>query len=792
MKPPITIEQANPASESVTSARQRNKERKRLQRARQRAPILYDRDDWQLFLDLATLPQKAGCQPHELAALVLKELVDNALDPGAHVTLKHDGAHWIVTDDGPGIDPDEVTQLFAVNRPLRSSKLKRLPTRGMLGNGLRVVMAWARELTVETRGYRFALMVNETDGHTTIVRRTTIRDRPGLTVILPGDDPDADRHAALILTMAAHGTVYAGPSLPHWYGAQDMARLMAAAPAYATAVMVIRDLGLTPPVTLGSVAARDLAADPDAVAAVLREMQRQTKPIKPDAIGKLGNIYQDHAGYAFKSGIVIEPPGGHLPYMIEASVGCELSEKKGSGRVRYSLTLNRSTTFAFLHGSSSPDYLSLEGCGLDFALRVPTGNYTVRLSLITPHVQLTSDGKAPSLAPYETAIVDVLYKAARQAHACAARPDRQMSIKDAAWQVMAAAYFAASSGKTLPANARQIMYAARPDILRLTGKDKLNDQYFTQTLLPDYIETHPKETADWDVVFDDRGTFIEPHTGRVVPLGTLAVREYLGLRQPTKKAALLDAGSLAATVGPKHRFRNVLFIEKEGFTALLDHAQIAELFDLGIMSTKGMSVTAARRLIDGLFRAGVERIFVLHDFDYSGFSIFGTLGQSNRRYRFRNPVEIVDLGLRLTDIQTMGLEFERYDPGGDWAKRAETLERHGATDAEIARLQSERVELNAMTSDQFVRFVTGKLTAHGVTKLVPDTGTIERHARQVLERALLNRRLRALQPKIKSAAGGVPLPADLRPQVEALLRRDLTLPWDVAVARIVRRIIGKT
>lgn len=39
-----------------------------------------------------------------------------------------------------------------------------------------------------------------------------------------------------------------------------------------------------------------------------------------------------------------------------------------------------------------------------------------------------------------------------------------MSIKDAAWQVMEEAYLKASSNGRLPANARQIMYAARPKI----------------------------------------------------------------------------------------------------------------------------------------------------------------------------------------------------------------------------------------------------------------------------------------------------------------------------------------
>ena len=40
-------------------------------------------------------------------------------------------------DNGPGLDPADVPRLFAVNRPLLSSKRRRLPLRGMLGNGLK-------------------------------------------------------------------------------------------------------------------------------------------------------------------------------------------------------------------------------------------------------------------------------------------------------------------------------------------------------------------------------------------------------------------------------------------------------------------------------------------------------------------------------------------------------------------------------------------------------------------------------------------------------------------------------
>jgi hypothetical protein len=756
------IQQAQSPARSVTSVRERNRERKRLQRERQR-PIVYEREDWQMFLDPETLSQKAGCQPADLAALVLKELVDNALDAGANVTLTRKGNRWIVRDDGPGIDPEQIPELFAVNRPLRSSKLKRMPTRGMLGNGLRVVMAWAGTLTVENRGARLTLQVDPITGRTMVVDHVVIDETRGLTVILPASDEHHAWLARSTIVLAGCGFVYDGPSLPQWYGQQDIARLFRSAPADATAAAVITDLGLIPAAGLASRLARGLTKDE--VLRVLRDMQQHITPIKPEQIGRLGQAYQGCQGYALKAGTVIELAGGHVPYVIEANVRCDRSQKKGSGRVRYRLTVNRSVTLVSLHGASYPDALGIEGCGLDFAVAVPTGNYVVHLSLITPHVQLSTDGKSPSLKAYEDALADVIHKAAKQAHRHASQPERNMTIKAASWEAMPAAYFKASTGKTLPATARQVLYPARPEILRLTGKKELNDHYFTQTLLPDYMAANPKETADWDVVFDDRGTFSEPHTGRVVPLGTVEVRQYLGERPRPETPASVNLELMFPTVGPLNRYREVLFIEKEGFSALVSHVRLAERFDIAVMSTKGMSNTAARRLIDGLMRAGVERVFVAHDFDWSGFSIFGTLGKSNRRYRYQNPAKIVDIGLRLADIQRMGLGWEKYSPGGNWAKRTATLIRHGATEEEIKRLRTERVELNEMSSGVFVQFLERKLTEHGVRKVVPGGAVLEQHARRVITRTILNMRLDGLRAEIDRAAERIALPADLHRQV---------------------------
>ena len=65
----------------------------------------------------------------------------------------------------------------------------------------------------------------------------------------------------------------------------------------------------------------------------------------------------------------------------------------------------------------------------------------------------------------------------------------RVTVKAAAEAVMEKVYTKASGNGRYPANARQIMCAARPAIQEQTEK-ALRDVYFTQTLLPDYIRDY--------------------------------------------------------------------------------------------------------------------------------------------------------------------------------------------------------------------------------------------------------------------------------------------------------------
>jgi hypothetical protein len=771
-------------------------ERKRQQRARDNAALLFEREDWRLFVDPATLPQKAGCQPENLRQIVLRELVDNALDEGAQVTLKQAGRGWIIADDGPGLDPVDVPRLFAVNRPLLSRKRRRLPLRGMLGNGLRVVVgavaASEGELAVETRGHYLTLTVDPAYGTTAVSKDQPVPFKPGLRVhitlgpFLPQyDGEDDDNLAREAIAIASHGNEYRGPSSPWWYSPHDLHQLMLqVTPADTTVARLCRELGFT---LDDDRTARKL--NRDEVAAVLDRLRQGAKPVDPTLLGAIGPAaYGRNCTYACHRGIV-RARGAEIPFVVEAWAQCDRPAKRGDGSATLRLLLNRTPSAATILATSVSAGLVVRGCGLERGVLGPhTADYGITVGVISPHIELATDGKEPALAPYSEAIATALRKACNAAYRAMGKPPGGMSIKDAAWHVMADAYHTASGGGRLPANARQVMYAARKDILELTGRAKLDDRYFTQTLLPDYVEQHPEATSTWDVVFDDRGNFIEPHTSRNVPLGTIEVRQYLGERPMPNAPVAVNSGSLSPTTGPENRYSAVLFVEKEGFNALLAQARIAERFDIAIMSTKGISTTAARLLLDRL-APRIDKVLVAHDFDVSGFSIFGTLGSDGRRYRFHNDVHIIDLGLRLSDVEALGLDSEPVETSGDWSARAATLAAHGATMAEITFLRHRRVELNAMPADVFVRFLQRKLAEHGIGKVVPGNDVLERHARHVLTRALTNKALDAIRTKAEEDATSIALPAELRRQVVAALRRQPDIPWDVAVSNIARKAL---
>jgi hypothetical protein len=293
--------------------------------------------------------------------------------------------------------------------------------------------------------------------------------------------------------------------------------------------------------------------------------------------------------------------------------------------------------------------------------------------------------------------------------------------------------------------------------------------------------TSKSNGVDWDVVYDARGHFEEPHTNRRIGCGTIEVGDYLHRMKEPEIVAAEFADAEIDIIGPEGNLSALLFCEKEGFAPLFRAVNLANRFDLMIISTKGVSVTAARKLIDDICGDYDLPLFVLHDFDVAGFLILATLQRDTRRYQFSSAIKVVDLGLRLADIT--GLEREpaaasKINASGLRAQLAE----NGATGAESDILLNERVELNALTSDALIAMIERKLKQYGLKKIIPDDNLLAKTYRAFHRSNELREEFEELESEFQESE--IKVPKNLRNRVCAILKKHPDLRWDDAI-RIV-------
>jgi DNA topoisomerase VI subunit B len=722
-----------------------------------------------------------------------------------------------------------------LNRLDQEPKLQhqRSPADGLVRNGTLVRMHWPKIACFldGTQGddfYNAARLLGACatfNPHATLELRTA--DGPGLA--LPPSAPSWQKWLP------------SRPTSPHWYTPESLRALIAAniagerggAKPKTVREFVSEFYGLAGTAKqkkvvgaagLANAALHDLVADNDvdaeAVARLLNAMVLATRPVKPKALGVIGEPHLTASlvdrwscspGSVRYKKVLGEVDG--LPFVLEVALGVNAADYERGRQIIAGVNWSPALVCPF-------DALTYQ-LG---EMRVDDFDpVTVAVHLACPRLDFTDRGKGKLTLP------DDMAEALEKCVSSVARPwkeekrqaDREgrlrqqqleklrkarqaerVTLKDAAFQVMEQAYLHASGNKSDPANARQVMYAARPRVMELTGGECWSkSSYFTQTLLPKFIEDHPELTADWNVVFDARGRLIEPHTGRRIDLGTLEVRNYI--QSWTQICPDSTSGTLVPTRcpthGPANRYGFALFVEKEGFYPLLERYRIADRYDVAIMSTKGMSVTAARELVDRLSEQGVV-ILVLRDFDKSGFSIVHTLRTDSPRYRFRTKPNVIDLGLRLEDVHEWGLLelAEAVDYRKAKKDPRERLRAAGATGEECGFLVNDRgaggwsgrrVELNAFTSPLFVEFIEHKFKQLGVAKVVPSGDSLASAYRRAYAMAQIQE---AIDEATAEAANGrrVALPRDLASKLAKSIK-DTSMSWDEALAEIVREIRAK-
>jgi Histidine kinase-, DNA gyrase B-, and HSP90-like ATPase len=300
------------------------------------------------FLEARALVSQTGQPLHRFGDVVIKELLDNALDacesagvqPEITVTVEtsEDVCRVTVADNGIGIPPDVVTRILDYSTLTSDKALYRSPTRGAQGNALKTVigirhaLGVADPVVIEARGVRHVITAGlDAAGNADVrhLRETSLRaEGTSVSVPLPEDMiPDAGEwvrgyalvnpHASFTLELghddgAGDPETYksaapdgwrkplpSDPTSAWWYDEQAFAKLTASLAALGDDRTVnafiaefrgLSHTGKRKQITAAVPGPRyvaDLARDSAAAAALLREMKAASAEPKVTALGQV-------------------------------------------------------------------------------------------------------------------------------------------------------------------------------------------------------------------------------------------------------------------------------------------------------------------------------------------------------------------------------------------------------------------------------------------------------------------------------------------------------------------------
>ena len=753
------------------------------------AEFQFERPDWTLFRNVDTLSQKAGVSKDKLRRLVLKELTDNALDSGAGTVMvtEIDADTFRVADTGPGIlgEPEAIARLFSVNRPLVSSKLWRMPSRGAMGNGLRVVMgavaASDGSLVVTTRGRRLELQPRD-DGATAILSDEVVTTAGTAIEITFGPavprDPRTTRWADAAVNFAAGGESFTGRPSPWWYDGDAFFELLRGA-----GDRPVRDLVEGLDGCSGSKAGKIASAfrgmpcnrmTREEALMLLASARAVTNPVRPQRLGRVGEGSGLPDAYAIKRGSVSiggRDPKAVIPFVVE--VWAEIVKDQGKHPV-IDGKVNRTPIVGDLRAYRDKSEVQFYGCGLAHDVKVPTSVNFLAFNITTPWCPITTDGKEPDLSPFVHEIGLALESAGRKAKASAPRfLGERRTHKSIVLERLAEGVAKASGGGQYRFNQRQLFYVLRPYVQAALGAE-LDWNNFCQ-IVTDYEETSGDIAGMYR---DPRGTLYHPHLGQDITLGTLAVEQYHR---------------------PAWTFGQVLYLEKEGFFEALKAARWPERHDCALLTSKGFATRAVRDLIDFL-GDGEEpvRVFCVHDADASGTMIYQGLQEATRA-RGRRTVEIVNFGLEPWEAVEMGLSVETVEESNRRKPVADYIINRDGGEEWVDWLQGQRVELNEMTTPQLIAWLDAKMDEHSGGKVVPPAGVIDLETRSQLTthvRSLVTGRVlreARVDEQVEGLVAGLALPsgADLAEAVTDYVGENEDRAWVEGIGDIVADIAAE-
>jgi hypothetical protein len=241
-----------------------------------------------------------------------------------------------------------------------------------------------------------------------------------------------------------------------------------------------------------------------------------------------------------------------------------------------------------------------------------------------------------------------------------------------------------------------IQYEARREAVR-RSRLPIDYKYFTTKVLREY----EREYGEIDgLIRETYGTFVEPHTGESIELGTREVADYRF---------------------PDYKFDKILLVEKLTERPKFEHDRIAEKYDMAIIYSRGYATEALHHLLTQA-QEGNYQVFVWHDADVDGYNIVRNLREATDN--MPTTIEVIDIGLSVEEALRIGCASEPFtdDDALPRALRA-TLD---GLELEYFEGRQVRFEINGIPSDSRIAYVEEQLREHGIrSKYIPPNDVLE-------------------------------------------------------------------
>ena len=715
------------------------------------------------FFTVNGLQSSTGQTSRDFGNVVLKELIDNALDacesaglePRINVAANYTANGQMVlsvSDNGAGLDGSIVEKILDFDTRTSDKAAYKSPTRGAQGNALKTIFGIPTALggglvTIESKGLRHEISFNVSQSGLnveTLHNVTPIIESIGTTikVLLPkltGTKPDYWVKAFALFN--SHCWVYFDseistlnapllypkltdckkitpnkPTNAHSYnetaflkhaglhGEQTKITVY----EYARTFQGLTNKKIVQPIidalNLSGARMADIYNDRSIVGALHDAMKlAQPKPIQHGHLGAIGekNLVARLSDVTKFKYKKIEGFIDGVPYVFEVLIA-DCSDREGEF-----LGVNHSPTYNDFLSDCWFSVDKFKGMGIRGLMDsvIDRTKYTFICHLIGIGLNFKDKGKTSVELPYsvqdEIAAVIVQVGKSIKHGAGVVRMDgeKEPSFKAACFEVLNNAIAIATDNDKTPMNTRGVYYKVRELIQSFKTKPLLYDTF--TDILTQFWAANGRNKK---VYSDARGLMYEPHSGVFLPLGSMEVDGY---------------------EFPQFQFDKILFIEKKGLWHTVKAAGLHKKYDMAVIGSEGFATVAIRDLLERAQTCENMTIFALHDADPAGYEIARTLKEATRTMPNHN-ITVIDLGLFVQDALDIGIEPETFERGYTLSKELNlnAIEREffeGVPNGK--KYDCKRIELNALAG-RLGEYVDGKIARaiaeNGLTnKVIP-------------------------------------------------------------------------